>query len=136
MGIETYSGTAVKVTDVEKLSPGEKLGLLAGDILLKIGQREPLEALEMPSILEEIGAQKEWITVLRDKIIFKMATIGGATGVTLEPYPLTNEITINIKEAWTPYYSAIRHEDSLLLLPERISPIWLPFPIIAYGYFR
>ncbi|MEY4091530.1 MAG: hypothetical protein RLZZ496_712, partial [Pseudomonadota bacterium] len=40
------------------------------------------------------------------------------------------------KEAWTPYYSAIRHEDSLLLLPERISPIWLPFPIIAYGYFR
>ncbi len=136
MGIETYSGTAVKVTDVEKLSPGEKLGLLAGDILLKIGQREPLEALEMPSILEEIGAQKEWITVLRDKIIFKMATIGGATGVTLEPYPLTNQITINIKDAWTPYYSAIRHEDSLLLLPERISPIWLPFPIIAYGYFR
>jgi hypothetical protein len=136
MGIETYSGTAVKVTDVEKLSPGEKLGLLAGDILLKIGQREPLEALEMPSILEEIGAQKEWITVLRDKIIFKMATIGGATGVTLEPYPLTNEITINIKDAWTPYYSAIRHDDSLLLLPERISPIWLPFPIIAYGYFR
>ncbi|MEI6572445.1 MAG: hypothetical protein WCO61_02750 [Alphaproteobacteria bacterium] len=136
MGIETYSGTAVKVTDVEKLSPGEKLGLLAGDVLLKIGQREPLEALEMPSILEEIGAQKEWITVLRDKITFKMATIGGATGIKLEPYPLTNEITIDIKEAWTPYYSAIRHEDSLLLLPERISPIWLPFPIIAYGYFR
>jgi hypothetical protein len=136
MGIETYSGTAVKVTNVEKLSPGEKLGLLAGDVLLKIGQREPLEALEMPSILEEIGAQKEWITVLRDKIIFKMATIGGATGVTLEPYPLANEITVDIKEAWTPYHSAIRHEDSLLLLPERISPIWLPFPIIAYGYFR
>jgi hypothetical protein len=136
MGIETYSGTAVRVTDVEKLSPGEKLGLLTGDILLKIGQREPLEALEMPSVLEEIGAQKDWITVLRDKIIFKVATIGGATGITLEPYPLAEDVSVDVKTAWTPYYSAIRQEDSLLLLPERISPIWLPFPVIAYGYFR
>mgnify|MGYP006274486439 FL=1 len=115
MGIETYSGTAVRVTDVEKLSPGEKLGLLAGDILLKIGQREPLEALEMPSVLEEIGAQKDWITVLRDKIIFKVATIGGATGITLEPYPLAEDINVDVKTSWTPYYSAIRQEDSLLL---------------------
>ena len=54
---ETFTGTAVRVTAVERLSPAEKLGLLQGDILLKIGRREPLEALEMPSVLEEIGAR-------------------------------------------------------------------------------
>jgi len=136
MGTETFSGTAVRVTNVEKLSPGEKLGLLPGDILLKIGRREPLEALEMPSVLEEIGAEKGWITVLRDKIIFKIATAGGATGITLEPYTLAEEVSVTIEKAWTPYYSAIRLEDSLLLLPERIGIIWLPIPLIAYGHFR
>ena len=120
MATETFSGTAVRVTEVEKLSPGDKLGLLPGDILLKIGKREPLE----------------WITVLRDKIIFKLATIGGATGITLEPFPLQEEVSLDIKGSWTPFYSAIRLDDSLLLLPERISALWLPFPIIAYGYFR
>lgn len=136
MATETFTGTAVRVTEVEKLSPGEKLGLLRGDILLKIGKREPLEALEMPSILEEIGAEKEWITVLRDKIIFRIATIGGATGVTLEPYPLQEDVILDVKGSWTPFYSAIRLEDSLLLLPERVAFYWLPFPLIAYGYFR
>ncbi|MBW8618818.1 MAG: hypothetical protein KGO21_08950 [Hyphomicrobiales bacterium] len=136
MATEIFSGTAVKVTEVEKLSPGEKLGLLPGDILLKIGKREPLEALEMPSILEEIGAEKEWITVQRDKIIFRVSTIGGAMGITIEPYPLQGEVTLEVKDSWTPFYSAIRLDDSLLLLPERISAFWLPFPLIAYGYFR
>jgi len=136
MATEIFSGTAVKVTEVEKLSPGEKLGLLPGDILLKIGKREPLEALEMPSILEEIGAEKEWITVQRDKIIFRVSTIGGAMGITIEPYPLHGEVTLEVKDSWTPFYSAIRLDDSLLLLPERISAFWLPFPLIAYGYFR
>jgi hypothetical protein len=136
MATEIFTGTAVKVTEVEKLSPGEKLGLLPGDILLKIGKREPLEALEMPSILEEIGAEKEWITVQRDKIIFRVSTIGGAMGITIEPYPLQGEVTLEVKDSWTPFYSAIRLDDSLLLLPERISAFWLPFPLIAYGYFR
>lgn len=136
MATEIFSGTAVKVTEVEKLSPGEKLGILPGDILLKIGKREPLEALEMPSILEEIGAEKEWITVQRDKIIFRISTIGGAMGITIEPYPLQGEVTLEVKDSWTPFYSAIRLDDSLLLLPERISAFWLPFPLIAYGYFR
>lgn len=136
MSVETYSGTVVRVTDVEKLSPGEKLGLLSGDILLKIGRREPLEALEMPSVLEEIGGEKDWITVKRDKVVFRVATYGGATGVALEPYPLESEITVEIKDAWTPFYSAIRPDDSLLLLPERVASFWLPFPLIAYGYFR
>ncbi len=136
MGTNTFSGTAVRVTGVEKLSPGEKLGLLPGDVLLKIGKREPLEALEMPSVLEEIGAEKDWLTVLRDKIVFKIATPGGAVGITLEPYPLMEEVSVDVEEAWTPFYSAIRQEDSLLLLPERISVAWLPFPVIAYGYFR
>lgn len=136
MATEIFTGTAVKVTEVEKLSPGEKLGLLPGDILLKIGKREPLEALEMPSILEEIGAEKEWITVQRDKIIFRISTIGGAMGITIEPYPLQGEVTLEVKDSWTPFYSAIRLDDSLLLLPERISAFWLPFPLIAYGYFR
>lgn len=126
MATEIFSGTAVKVTEVEKLSPGEKLGLLPGDILLKIGKREPLEALEMPSILEEIGAEKEWITVQRDKIIFRVSTIGGAMGITIEPYPLQGEVTLEVKDSWTPFYSAIRLDDSLLLLPERISAFWLP----------
>ena len=90
----------------------------------------------MPSILEEIGAEKEWITVQRDKIIFRVSTIGGAMGITIEPYPLQGEVTLEVKDSWTPFYSAIRLDDSLLLLPERISAFWLPFPLIAYGYFR
>lgn len=136
MSVEAFSGTVVRVTEVEKLSPGEKLGLLPGDILLKIGRREPLEALEMPSVLEEIGAEKDWITVKRDKLVFRIATYGGATGITLEPYPLETEITVEAKDAWTPFYSAIRPDDSLLLLPERVASFWLPVPLIAYGYFR
>ena len=133
---ETFTGTAVRVTGVERLSPAEKLGLLQGDVLLRIGRREPLEALEMPSVLEEIGAEKDWITVMRDKVIFRISTVGGAMGVTLEPFPLQEEVTVSVNGAWTPFYAAIRHDDALLLLPERIAAVWLPFPVIAYGYYR
>lgn len=133
---ETFTGTAVRVTAVERLSPAEKLGLLQGDILLKIGRREPLEALEMPSVLEEIGAEKDWITVLRDKIVFKLSTVGGALGVTLEPFPLQQDVSVSVKGGWVPFHSAIRPDDAMLLLPDRIATLWLPFPVIAYGYYR
>ena len=87
MTVETYGGVAAQVMTIEKLSPAEKLGLLPGDVILKLGMREPLEAIESPSMLAEIASEREWMVVRREAIIFRIALKGGAAGADLQPYP-------------------------------------------------
>ena len=136
MSSETFSGIAVRVKHVQKGTPGERLGLLPGDIILKLGKFEPLEGVETPSVLDELGSSHEWIVVQRDTVIFRISPIGGADGVLLEAYPLPEEIVCESDGAWKAYHCSIRSSDAMLLIPERISPIWWGVPVIAYGYFR
>lgn len=136
MTVEIYSGTVARVKAVELGSAADRLGLLVGDIILKLGKHEPLEGVETPSILDDIRADHEWLVIKRETVIFRLASHGGAFGATLEAYQLPEEITLEIKGPWEAFHCSIRPHDSMLLIPERISPIWWPIPIIAYGYFR
>ena len=136
MNTETFSGIAARVKSVEKGSSAERLGLLTGDIILKLGRHEPLEGVEMPSLLDDISVSKEWLIIQRDTVIFRLAPSGGATGANLEAYPLQEDVICETEGAWHAFYCSIRPGDTMLLIPERISPIWWAIPVIAYGYFR
>ena len=136
MTTEIYSGTVARVKAVELGSAADRLGLLVGDIILKLGKHEALEGVETPSVLDDIRADHDWLVIKRESVIFRLASKGGAFGATLEAYPLPEDITLDIKGPWEPFHCSIRPNDSMLLIPEKISPIWWPFPLIAYGYFR
>ena len=136
MTTETFSGIAAQVKSIQKGSAAERLGLLVGDIILKLGKHEPLEGVEMPSLLDEIGSSNAWLVVQRDTVIFRLAPIGGAEGALLEAYPLPEDVVCETESAWRPFYCSVRPGDSMLLIPERISPIFWAFPVIAYGHFR
>ena len=136
MTVETYGGVAAQVMTIEKLSPAEKLGLLPGDVILKLGMREPLEAIESPSMLAEIASEREWMVVRREAIIFRIALKGGAAGADLQPYPLPEDVTVKVEHGWFQFHSAMRPGEAMILLPEQIAFIWWFVPLIAYGYFR
>jgi hypothetical protein len=136
MGTETFSGMAARVKVVQRTTAAERLGLLPGDIILKLGRYEPLEGVETPSVLDDISSGHEWIVVQRDTVVFRLSPKGGADGAILEPHPLPEDIVWESEGAWKAYHCSIRNLDSMLLIPERISPIWWSFPVIAYGQFR
>ena len=133
---EVFSGMAARVKDIQKGTPAERMGLIPGDIVLKLGKHEPIEAVEMPSVLEDLSGSNEWIVIQRDAIIFRVSPAGGAFGAILEAYPIPDEITLETDGPWMQYHSCIRPNDALLLIPDNISPIWWSVPVIAYGYFR
>jgi hypothetical protein len=133
---ETFSGMAARVKDVQRGMPAEQIGLLQGDIILKLGKHEPIEGVEMPSILDDLSGSHDWIVVMRDTIVFRISPVGGATGATLEAYPLPAEVVVETEGPWTLYHCCMRPNDAMLLIPDNISPIWWPAPLIAYGYFR
>ena len=133
---EIFAGMAARVKDVQKGTPAERMGLISGDIILKLGKHEPIEAVEIPSILDDLSSSNEWIVIKRDSVIFRVSPAGGATGAILEAYPIPEEIILETDGPWMQYHSCIRPKDALLLIPDRISPIWWLVPVIAYGYFR
>ena len=136
MTTETFSGIAARVKAIQRATAAERLGLLPGDIILKLGRYEPLEGIETPSVLDDISSGHEWIIVQRDTVIFRLSPKGGADGAVLEAYPLQEDIVCESEGAWKAYHCSIRSSDSMLLIPERISPIWWGIPVIAYGHFR
>ena len=133
---EIFSGMAARVKDVQKATPAERMGLIPGDIILKLGKHEPIEAVEMPSVLDDISGSSEWIVIKRDTVIFRVSPAGGAMGAILEAFPIPDEITLETEGPWMQYHACLRPNDAMLLIPDRISAIWWPIPVIAYGYFR
>jgi hypothetical protein len=136
MSTETFSGMVARVKDIEKHSPAERLGLIVGDIVLKLGQHEPLEGVEMPSLLDDLATSHDWLIIQRDTIIFRLSPAGGASGAVLEPFTLPSDVTLETAGQWKAYHCSIRPGDAMLLIPESISPIWWFIPAVAYGYFR
>ncbi len=136
MSTEVFSGMVARVKDIEKHSPAERLGLIVGDVVLKLGQHEPLEGVEMPSVLDDIASSPDWIVVQRDTIVFRLSPVGGASGALLEPFTLPADLTVEAAGGWKAYHCSIRPGDAMLLIPESISPLWWFIPSIAYGYFR
>ena len=136
MSIETFSGMAARVRDIQRQSPADYLGLIVGDIILSLGRHEPIEGVETPSILDDLSSSPDWLVVLRDTVIFRVAPTGGAAGAVLEPHPLTEEIVHETEGTWKGYYCSIRPGDAMLLIPESISVVWWFIPVIAYGHFR
>ena len=132
---DSYIGPVAKVAAIERLSLADRSGLLVGDIILHLGNRNPLEAIEDHDMLMSLG-NKEWITVLRDKVIFKLLFGSGLRGLELVQAELLEEVKEREDPRWKSYLSAVRPGESLLILPE-IPPVhWWPIPIIAYGYYR
>jgi hypothetical protein len=136
MGVETYSGIVAIVKSVRKSSSAERMGLLVGDVILRLGKHEPLEGVEVPSTLDQIAKDQEWLVIQRDTVIFRMSPAGGAAGAVLDAHPLPEDIVYETNEPWKPYYALMRPGDAMLLIPEQIPTYWWPFPAIAYGYFR
>ena len=128
---DSYIGPVAKVAAIERLSLADRSGLLVGDIILHLGNRNPLEAIEDHDMLMSLG-NKEWITVLRDKVIFKLLFGSGLRGLELVQAELLEEVKEREDPRWKSYLSAVRPGESLLILPE-IPPVhWWPIPIIAW----
>lgn len=135
MSEDSYIGPVAKVAAIEKFSLADRSGLLVGDIILQLGNRNPLEAINDPDMLMSLG-NKEWITILRDKVIFKVMFGSGLRGLELVQGELLDAVKERENPRWKSYLSAVRPGETLLILPEVPPAHWWPIPLIAYGYYR
>lgn len=135
MDEESYIGQFAKVTEIERLSLADRSGLIVGDVILRLGDRDPVDAIVEGDLLMGLG-NKEWITVLRGTVIFKLLFGHGLMGLTLAETELLDPVKVRPDARWRSYLSAIRPGESLLILPEVPAAHWWPIPLLAYGYFR
>ena len=135
MDEESYIGRFAKVTEIERLSLADRSGLIVGDVILRLGDRDPVDAIGESDLLMSLG-NKEWITILRDKVIFKLLFGHGLMGLTLAETELLDPVKVRPDARWKSYLSAVRPGESLLILPEVPAAHWWLIPLLAYGYYR
>lgn len=137
MPMETRSfDDPVLVTTVVRYTPAERSGLVAGDIVLSFGAHKASALKEDPELVERIGA-KDWLTVLRGDVYFKLQPRDGLNGATFEPATPLENIEIPVEDSsWFVCSAGMQSNGSLLLVPQYLSPFWTLIPVLLYARFR
>lgn len=137
MATETRSfDDVVMVTSVARYTRAERSGLVAGDLVLSFGTHKPSELKEDPELIERIGP-KDWLTILRGPVYFKMQPTEGIEGASFEPATPIESVEIPVDgPSWFNCTTGQQADGTTLLLPEHISPFWSLVPVMLYTRYR
>jgi hypothetical protein len=124
-----------KITAIDKGSPAERIGLMAGDHIIAFGTMSPLEILEDPQRLNAVK-KADWLIVIRDKILFRVAASSGIEGAKYERGEPAIGIALPADDAWIGYHACIELYKGLILIPEVISPFWALIPAALFARYR
>ena len=127
---------AVEVETVARGSKAERIGLLAGDVILRFGRHAPSEAVDSPTLIGLLGRHED-LTVLRGEVTFRLAVGAGIEGAEfIRARPLEG-IALPAEEGdWVLCHGALRRGAGMLVLPARASVIWALVPFVCFVRFR
>ena len=137
MPMETRSfDDPVLVTAVLRYTPAERSGLVQGDLILSFGARKTSDLKDDPEFIQNIGA-KDWLTILRGDVYFKLQPRDGLEGATFEAATALDQVSVPVDDGkWLHYSSGMQADGILLLMPERISGLWSIVPVMLYTRYR
>ncbi len=134
---QAFSPEDVAAVDfVERGSPAERAGLLAGDRILRFGRHMPSEIIAHEDPMSLLG-RADWMLVLREDVLFKIAVGGGIEGAAMRRGERLEGIEpSDVSEDWTACHGAIARGRGILVLPDRISPFWSLVPPLLFARYH
>ena len=121
---------------VERGSPAERTGLMAGDRILRFGRHLPSEVIAHEDPMSLLG-RADWMLVLREEVLFKLAVGAGVEGAEMRRGERLDDLeTPGDTETWTACHGALGRGRGLIVLPDRISPFWSLFPPLLFARYH
>lgn len=125
----------VQVTKVNRYTPAERIGLVAGDYIISFGMHAPKDIVADNDLLGTLK-RSDWLFIMRGPTAFRLGYGEGIEGASFEPSPALEDVVIPTGIRWPHYWGGIQTTGEMILVPDHISPLWAIFPPLLYARFR
>jgi hypothetical protein len=118
---------------VERGSSADRTGLMVGDRILRFGRHMPSEIIAHENPMSLLG-RADWMLVLRDEVFFKLAVGAGIEGAEMRRGERVEGLEPPAEtENWISCHGALGRGRGIIVLPDRISPLWALVPPLLFA---
>ena len=117
----SYESPAL-VTHVARYMPAERSGLVKGDLILAFGTHSASEVIADREIMAGLKS-KDWLLILRGKIVFRLAFGEGVEGCLFEA---ANAVDVEMPAGieWPTWWGGVQRDGAMVLVPDRLTRMW------------
>jgi hypothetical protein len=129
----SYEAPAL-VTHVARYMPAERTGLIKGDLILAFGTHSAADVVADREIMAGLK-RNDWLLVLRDKVVFRLAYGEGVEGCVFEA---ANAVDVDMPQGieWPTWWGGIQTGGAMVLVPDRLTRMWALLPPLLFVRFR
>jgi len=125
----------VKVSQVGRYTPAERIGLLAGDLILSFGIYSPSDISADSDLIAKIK-RNDWLFILRGDVPFRLMFGEGIEGALFESAGPAENIIVPTGVSWTQYWGGMQTTGQTIFVPDTISPWWAIVAPLLYARYR
>lgn len=129
----SYEAPAL-VTHVARYMPAERTGLVKGDLILAFGNHSAAEVIADREIMAGLKS-KDWLLILRGKIVFRLAYGEGVEGCVFES---ANAVDVDMPAGieWPTWWGGVQRGGAMVLVPDRMTRVWALCPPLLFVRYR